>query len=79
MTFINFMGLLMCLTGILCHVSFKFAKSAKDLASVNSVSAGLGEVRVNTEDDLPLLANANLSHKLGDYGESGDETDLWTK
>ncbi|CAG7734236.1 unnamed protein product [Allacma fusca] len=31
MSFINFIGLLTCLTGIICHVAFKFAKSAKEL------------------------------------------------
>jgi len=28
LTFINFLGLLLCFTGIICHVAFKFMKSA---------------------------------------------------
>ena len=31
MTFLNFIGLLTCLVGIICHVVFKFTKSAKEL------------------------------------------------
>lgn len=31
MTFLNFIGLLTCLVGIICHVAFKFTKSAKEL------------------------------------------------
>jgi hypothetical protein len=46
LTFINFMGLVLCFTGIICHVAFKIARTTKgeseaSVSTVNPVSGGV--------------------------------------
>jgi solute carrier family 35 protein C2 len=84
MTLVNFIGLVLCLLGIICHVTFKFAKSAKDLDQGLSDKPTIGiptntplrEMAFPTEDDLPLLRKSTLPLDF----DSGDENDeLWTR
>lgn len=43
LTFINFLGLVMCFTGIIAHVAFKFARSKREIeASVATVTHSCG-------------------------------------
>jgi len=84
MSFVNFLGLVLCLIGIICHVVFKFSKSAQDFDQGNNEkpnsklsSAGptiLREISFPTEDDLPLLRKSNVPIDF----DSGDE-ELWTR
>jgi len=84
MSFVNFLGLVLCLIGIICHVVFKFSKSAQDFDQGNIEkpnsklsSAGpttLREISFPTEDDLPLLRKSNVPIDF----DSGDE-ELWTR
>ena len=69
MTTINFMGLLLCLTGITCHVIFKFSRNAQELdATANgtphSQEIHVRETFIGTEDDnFPLLDKVDFSRE----------------
>jgi len=64
MSFVNFMGLVVCLTGIIAHVIFKFTKTAAELErsgpntpSNHSTNTNiqLKETTIDTGDSQPLL------------------------
>jgi hypothetical protein len=44
LTFINFIGLVMCFTGIICHVGFKFARSTTEINSSSGAGGGCASI-----------------------------------
>lgn len=54
---INFVGLLLCLSGIVAHVAFKFRGGPSESTS-----------RFLTEDDFPLIQNGALIEESGSEG-----------
>ncbi|CAL8112898.1 unnamed protein product [Orchesella dallaii] len=72
LSFINFLGLLMCFTGIIGHVAIKVMNSTRELEPTNHNTTSITTVSINASKNGPHSSNLpNVLRKEPTGGESG--------